>query len=88
MHRLPEYGVNHLRNYGPRLPDKIPPRSVTVVAVRPKIRHLLGDNLTLSLALLLILNPLVFINLVHELAYTGNGFPVNDLIHARRVSQP
>ena len=88
MHRLPEYGVNHLRNYGPRLPDKIPPRSVTVLAVRPKIRYLLGDNLTLSLAWLLIFIAVVFINLVHELAFTGNRFPVNDLIHARRVSQP
>ena len=88
MHRLPEYGVNHLRNYGPRLPNKIPLRFVIVVAVRPEIHHLLGDNLTLSLALLLILNPLVFINPVHELAYTGNDFPVNDLIHAWQVSRP
>ena len=76
MHRLPEHDVNHLKNYRPRLPDKIPSRSVTVVAIRPEIPPFLEDNLTLSLAFLFILlNSLVFINLVHELAYTSNGFP-------------
>ena len=76
MHRLPEHDVNHLKNYRPRLPDKIPSRSVTIVAIRPEIPPFLEDNLTLSLALLFILlNSLVFINPVHELAYTSNGFP-------------
>ena len=73
---LSKYRVNHLRSYGPRFPSKIPLGSIIVVAVRPEIPPLLRDNLTLSLALLLVLfNLLILINLIYELAYTGNKFP-------------
>ena len=50
--------------------------SVIVVMVRPEIPPILRDNLTFSLTLLLVLlNLLILINLIHELAYTGNRFP-------------
>ena len=76
MHRFSEHSVNHLRSYRLRLPSEIPPRSVIVVAIQPEIPHLLKDNLALSLILLLVLlNPLILVNLIHELAYTGNRFP-------------
>jgi len=75
MHWFSEYGVNHLRNCRPRLPSKIPPGSVIVVATRPEIPHLLRDNLALFFTLLLgLLNSLIFINLIYELADTSNKF--------------
>ena len=82
-HWFSEHGINHLRYYGPRLPGKIPPRSVIVITVRPEIPPLLGDDLTLSLALLLVLlDSFILINLIHELAYTGNGLPSQRLPQA------
>ena len=76
MHWFSEHNVNHLRSCRPRLPSKIAPGFVIVVAVRSEIPHLLRDNLTFSLALLLILlNPLIPINSIHELAYTSNRLP-------------
>ena len=76
MHRLSEHGVNHLRNCWPRLPSKIPLRSIIIVAVRLEIPPLLRDKLTLSFALLLVLlDLLIFINPIHELVYAGNRLP-------------
>ena len=76
MYWFAEYSIDCLRSCKPRLPSKIPPRSVIVVTIRPKIPPLLRDNLTFSLALLLVLlNPFVLINPIHELAYTGERFP-------------
>ena len=67
MHWFLEHNVNHLRSRRPRLPNKIPSGSVIIVIVRPEIPHLLRDNLTLPLALLLVfLNPLVLINAIHK----------------------
>ena len=58
-------------------------RSTIVVTVQPEIPPLLKDNLTLSLALLLVLfNPLILINLIHELAYTVDRFPSQRLPQA------
>ena len=49
--------------------------SVIIVSVQPEILPLLKDNLSLSFPLLLVfLNPIVLINLVHELAHTSNKF--------------
>ena len=76
MHWFSEYGVNHLRSYKPRLLSKIPPGSVITIVVRLEIPHLLRDNLALSFTLLLVLlNSLILINLIYELADTGNRFP-------------
>ena len=81
MHRFSEHSVYHLRSCRPRLPDKIPSKSVIIVEVRPEIPSLLRDNLTLSLALLLVLfNPLILINSIHELAYTNNRLPNQRLL--------
>ena len=83
MHQFSEHSVNHLRSCRPRLPSKIPLRSVIVVVVRPEIFPLLWDDLTLSLvSLLVILNPFILINPIHELAYTGNRHP------GQRLPQP
>ena len=76
MHWFSEHSVNCLRSCRPRLSSKIPLGFVIVVAVRSEISHLLRDNLILSFALqLVLLNPFILINSIHELAYTGNGFP-------------
>ena len=83
MYWFLKHCVNHLRSCRPRLPSKIPPGSVIVVAVQPEIPSLLRDNLTLPLALLLVLlNLLILINLIHELAYTGSRFPGQRLLQA------
>ena len=76
MHKFSEHHVNHLRSGRPRLPNKVPLGPVIVVAVRPKIPHLLRDNLSLPFPLLLVLlEPFILINSVHELTYTISGFP-------------
>ena len=76
IHQFLEHRVNHLRYCRHRLPRIIPSRSVIVIAVRPEITPLLGDDLNLSLALLLVLlNLLILINLIHKLAYIGNRLP-------------
>ena len=83
IHRFLEQGINHLRSCRPKLLAKIPPRSIIVVAVRPEIRPLLRDDLTLSLvSLLVLLGPLILINPIHELAYTS------DRLSSQRLPQP
>ena len=80
MHWLSEHRVNHLRSRRSRLPNKIPSVSVIVVAVRPKIPPFLRDNLTLPLTLLLVLpDPFILINSVHELTHTARRFPSQGL---------
>ena len=75
MYWFSEHRINHLRSRRPRLPRKIPLGSVIVVAVRLEIPYLLKDNLTLPLALLLVLlNPLILVYPIHELAYIGSRF--------------
>ena len=76
MHFFSKHRVNYLRSCRPKLSSKIPSGSVIVVMIRPKFPPLLRDNLTFSLALLLVLlNPFILINPIHELAYTGERFP-------------
>ena len=71
-----EHRVNHLSSGRPRLPSKVSPGPVIVVAIRPEILHLLRDNLSLPLPLLLVfLDPLILINSVHKLMYTASKFP-------------
>ena len=76
MYWISEHSIDHLRGYRFRLPSKIPTRSTGVVTVWPEIPPLLKDNLAISLALLLVLfNPFVLVNPIHELAYTVDKFP-------------
>ena len=76
MHRFTKHSIDHLRSCGSRLPNKIPSGSVIFVTVRSEIPPLLRDNLTLSLAFLLVLfNPLTLVNPIHELVYTDDRFP-------------
>ena len=70
LHRFSEHRVR------PWLPSKVSLKSVVIVSIRPKIPPLLRNNLNLFLASLLVLfNPFILINPIHELAYTGNRFP-------------
>ena len=76
MYWISEYNIDHLRGCKLRLPSKIPTRSTIVVTVRLEIPPLLRDNFALFLALLLVLfNPLILVNPIHELAYTVDKFP-------------
>ena len=73
-----EHSVKHLRSRGSRLSSKISLGSVIVVSIRPEIEihHLLRDNLTLPLALLLVfLNLLIFINTIYKLKNTPHWLP-------------
>ena len=75
MYWISEYSIDHLRGCKLRLPSKIPTRSTVVVTVRLEIPPLLRDNFALFLDLLLVLfNPLVLVNPIHELAYTVDRF--------------
>ena len=83
MYWISEHSIYHLRGCRLKLPSKIPTRSTVVITIRPEIPPLLRDNLALSLALLLILfNPLVFVNPIHKLAYTVDRFPSQRLPQA------
>ena len=76
MHWFFEYSVHHMRSCCLRLPNKILSGSIIMVVIQLEIPLLLRDNLALSLSLMLVFfNPLVLINLIHELAYIGNRFP-------------
>ena len=82
-YRFSEHRINHLGTGRPRLPNKVLSRSVVIVSVRLKISTLLRDNLRLPRPLLLVfLNPLILINSIHELAYTGSKFPSQRLPQA------
>ena len=89
MQWFSEHSVNHLRNYRSRLSCKILSGSVIVVSVQPEIPHLLRDNLTFPLALLLVfLDPLVFINAVHKSTHTLTGSLVKDFLKSCFVGRP
>jgi len=76
MYWFSKHCINHLRSHRPRLLGKIPSGSVIVVSVQPEVPPLLRGNLSLSLPLVLVfLDPLVLINSIHELAYTGSKLP-------------
>ena len=61
-----EHRINHLRSHRPKLPSRISSGFIIVIAVRPKILHLLRDNLTLPLVLLLVLlNALILVYPIH-----------------------
>ena len=73
MHRFSEHRINHLGTGKPRLPSKVPSSSVVIVLVQLEILPLLRDNLSPTFPLLLVfLNPLILVNLVHELAHTSD----------------
>ena len=80
MHWFSKHNVNHLRSRRSRLSSKIFSGPIIIVFVRPEILHLLKDNLTFPLALLLVfLDPLVLINTIHKPTNTlhqllGQGF--------------
>ena len=76
MYWISKHSIYYLRGCKLRLPSKIPTRSTVVVTVRLEIPPLLRDNFAIFLALLLVLfNPLVLVNPIHELAYTVDRFP-------------
>ena len=71
-----EHRVNHLSSGRSQLPSKISLGLVIIVSVRLEIPHLLRDNLSLPLPLLLVfLDLFILINSVHELTYTISRFP-------------
>ena len=74
VYQLSKHRVNHLSNGKPRMPSKVSSGPVTIVFVQPEIHPLLKDNLSIPFPLLLI-DPLILINSVHELTYIVYGFP-------------
>ena len=71
MYWLSEHRAYHLRSRRPRLSNKIPSGPAIIVSVRSEISHVLRDNFSLSLPLLLVfLNSLVFINAIHKPMHT------------------
>ena len=60
--------------------SKIFPRLIVIVPVQPEIPPILGDQLSFSLSLLLILlDPLILINMNYELTHTPNKLPCQRL---------
>ena len=75
MHQLTEHCDDHLSSSRPRLPSKISLGPVIVVSVQPEISHILRDYLCLPFPLLLVLlNPLILVNMVHEPMHTSYRF--------------
>ena len=74
MYQISEHSMYCLRVGGPGLPCKVCPQSVVVVkSVRPEIPPLLRDNFRFTFSKLLVFfNPLILVNLVHELAQVGD----------------
>ena len=76
MYWFLEHSIHHLRSCRFRSPSKIPSSPVIVIAVRPEIPHLLRDNFTFPLVLLLALfNFFILVDSIHQQAYTRNRFP-------------
>ena len=72
---LSEHSTDYLSGSRSRVPRKISPRSVVIVPIRPEIPSILRDHFGFPLPLLLVLlDPLILINTVHELTYTPNQF--------------
>ena len=75
VHKLFEYCANHLSSRKANMSRKVSPRSVVIVPLRPKVSSGRGDHFCLPLPLLLIiLDPFVFINPIHELMHTLRWF--------------
>ena len=77
VHEFSEYNSNHLSGSWARMPNKISPRLAVVIPIRPKISSVLRNYLSLSLSfslLLVLFNPLMLINTIHELTHTPSKF--------------
>ena len=73
---LSEHSTDYLSSSRPRMPREISPRSVVIVPIQPKIPSILRDHFSFPLSLLLVLfDPLILINMIHELTHTPNRFP-------------
>ena len=92
VHGFSEYNSNHLSGSWARMPSKISPRLAVVIPIRPKISSVLRNYLSLSLSfslLLVLFNPLMLINTIHELTYTSSRFwSETSSSHARQAGQP
>ena len=75
VHKLFEYCANHLSSRKASMSKKVSSRSVVIVPLKPKVSSIRGNYFGLSLALLLIVvDPFVFINLIHELTHILRWF--------------
>ena len=62
------------------MPSKIFPRLIVIVPVRLEIPPILGDHLSFSLSLLLILfDLLILVNTIHKLTHIPNRLPCQRL---------
>ena len=76
MHWLSEHGTYYLSSGRFRMSCKVSPRSVVIVPIQPEIPSILRDHFSFPLSLLLVLlNPLILLNTVHDLTHTPNQFP-------------
>ena len=73
MHEFSEYSNNHPSGSRAWVPSKISPRSTAIVPIQLEIPPLLGDHLSLSLSLLLVLfDPFVLVDMIYELMHAPN----------------
>ena len=62
------------------MPSEISPRSAVIISVQLEIPSLLGDHLNFSFSLLLVLlNPYILINAIHELVHALSGLSCQGL---------
>ena len=73
MHEFSEYSNNHPSGSRAWVPSKISLRSTAIVPIQLEIPLLLGDHLSLSLSLLLVLfDPFVLVDMIYELMHAPN----------------
>ena len=73
---LSEHSTDYLSSIRPRMPRNVFLRSAVIVPIQPKVPSILRDHFNFPLSLLLVLlDPLVLVNTVHELTHTPNRFP-------------
>ena len=75
VNRLLEYSTNYLGSSSPSLSSKISLGPTIIIPLQSEILSVLGNYFSLPLSLLLILlNPLILINSIHELTYVSGRF--------------
>ena len=77
MYWVSEHSVYCLRVSRSELPCKVSPLSVVVIkSIRPEVPPLLKDNLCFTFSQLLVLfDPFILVDPVHELAQVGDRLP-------------
>ena len=88
MHWFSEHNVYYLKSCRPRLPGKIPLRSVIIIEVRPEIPSFLNDNLSFPLPCCYSSSTLLYLSIqTMSWGTLVTGFPVKDFLKSCLVGR-